>query len=57
VYQTRRSTSIDRRPEEVFEHITHPANDVGWLSGTEASQFTSDPQHGVGATKEVVVRS
>ena len=56
MYKTRRSTSIDRPPQEVFDYITDPANDASWLSGTESSQFTSDPPHGVGAPKEVVVK-
>ena len=56
MYKTRHSVSINRSAQDVFDYATDPANDPNWLSGTQSSQWTSDPPHGVGSTREVVVR-
>ena len=55
MYKTRQSVSINRSPQDVFDYATDPNNDPNWLSGTQSSQWTSDPPHGVGSTRESVV--
>ena len=56
MFKTRRSVSINRSPQDVFDYVGDPANDANWLSGTESSAWTSEPPHGVGSTQESVVR-
>ena len=56
MFKTRKTVSINGSPQDVFDYATDPANDGNWLSGTESSQWTSDPPHGVGSTREAVVR-
>lgn len=48
--------SIARSPQEVFDYASDPANDGAWISGSEASEWITDPPHGVGSRQRNVQR-
>lgn len=51
-----KSVSIARTPQEVFDYISDPANDAAWISGSESSEWITDPPHGVGSRQRSVQR-
>ena len=50
MYKIEASVYINRPPQEVFDYVTNPANNVQWMSGTESAAWTSDGQPGIGST-------
>jgi carbon monoxide dehydrogenase subunit G len=47
---------IDRPPQEVFDYLTNPDNDLFWQKGLISSEWISPDPAGVGSTKRVVTR-
>ena len=47
---------IDRPPQEVFDYLTNPDNDLLWQKGLISSEWISPDPAGVGSTKRVVNR-
>ena len=41
---------LNRSQQEVFEYVSNPANDPLWRDSAVASEWLSDPPHGVGST-------
>ena len=56
MFKTRRSVSINRSPQDVFNYVTDPANDANWQGLTESSHWTSEGPPGVGSTQDSVSR-
>lgn len=54
MYKYESSIFINRPPQEVFDYVTNPANDVKWRGGTQSAAWTSDGPPGVGSTIKVV---
>ena len=50
MFKTRRSVSINRSSQDVFNYVTDPANDANWLGLTESSHWTSEGPPGVGSS-------
>ena len=54
MYTFKKSITINRSPQDVFEYATNLANDTQWQTGIESSEWTSNGPPGVGSTyKEV----
>ena len=56
MFKTRRSVSINRSSQDVFNYVTDPANDANWQGLTESSHWTSEGPPGVGSTQDSVSR-
>jgi carbon monoxide dehydrogenase subunit G len=54
MYKYESSVFIKRPPQEVFDYVSNPANDVKWRGGTQSAEWTSDGPPGVGSTIKVV---
>ena len=50
MYKFESSVYINRPPQEVFDFVTNPANNVRWMSGTESAAWTSNGPPGVGSS-------
>ena len=47
---------IGRTPQEVFDYVTDPANDVKWQESAKSSEWVSEAPHGVGSQVHSVNR-
>ena len=56
MFKTRRSVSINRSPQDVFDYVSDPANDANWQGPAESSHWTSEAPPGVGSTQDSVVK-
>ena len=56
MFKTRRSVSINRSPQDVFDYVSDPANDANWQGPSESSQWTSEAPPGVGSTQDSVIK-
>ena len=56
MFKTRRSVSINRSPQDVFDYVSDPANDANWQGPAESSHWTSEAPPGVGSTQEQVIK-
>src|SRR5512135_2693246 len=54
MYKYEQSIFIKRPPQEVFDYVSNPANDVHWRGGTQSAEWTSGGPPGVGSTIKVV---
>lgn len=45
-----RSIFINRPPEDVFDFMSDPTNDVKWRDSAVSAEWTSEAPHGVGST-------
>ena len=50
------SIFINRPPQEVFDYISNPENDLLWQPNLISSEWTTAEPAGVGSTKHVVTR-
>jgi carbon monoxide dehydrogenase subunit G len=50
MYKIEESIYINRSPQEVFDYVTNPTNNVQWMSGTESAAWATSGSPGVGST-------
>jgi hypothetical protein len=44
-----RTLVVERSPEEVFDYLSNPANDVDWRESTMEADWVTDPPPGIGS--------